>query len=134
MDRMEEALKAACWIIDILPKRVPRLSPGQYRAVEQYYLKEPSIREKKVNLLLKLNCYYDFELQQENRQIHNPAPEMLAGLVGREYLNILVGQALIVVDHTDTYMTVFNADDELMALIRQLADSEGLFVWEGAVL
>ena len=131
MDIIEEALKATCWVIDILPKRVPRLSQGQYRAVEQYYLKEPSVREKQVNLLLKLNCYYDLELQQENRQIHNTAPELLAGLVGREYLNILVKKALIVIDHTDTYMTVFNADEELMALIRQLAESEGLFVWKG---
>lgn len=130
MDIIEERLKEAYWIIDILPKQVPMLSQGQYGSVEQYYLKDSSLRKKQLNILLKLNCYYDLVLLSNVGQIRNPEPEQLKSLVGEEYLNILIGKALIVIDHTDTYMTVYGADHELLDLIRQLASAEGLFVWQ----
>lgn len=130
MDIIEERLKEAYWIIDILPKQVPMLSQGQYGSVEQYYLKDSSLRKKQLNILLKLNCYYDLVLLSNVGQIRNPEPEQLKSLVGEEYLNMLIGKALIVIDHTDTYMTVYGADHELLDLIRQLALAEGLFVWQ----
>lgn len=130
MDIIEERLKEAYWIIDILPKQVPMLSQGQYGSVEQYYLKDSSLRKKQLNILLKLNCYYDLVLLSNVGQIRNPEPEQLKSLVGEEYLNMLIGKALIVIDHTDTYMTVYGADHELLDLIRQLASAEGLFVWQ----
>ena len=131
MDEIEEHLKKPYWIIDILPKQVPNLSPGQYSSVEQYFLKDHSMKQKKLNILLKLNCYYDILVQWEGGQEKNPTPEKLKSMVAKKYLNVLIGNSLIVVDHTDTYMTVYHADDELIALIRQLAVAEGLFVWKG---
>ena len=130
MDIIEESLKKPYWIVDILPKQVPERSPGQYGAVEQYYLKDAMLRYKQLNLLLKLNCYYDLIIHFDRGQIINPEPDFLKSAVGKEYLNILIGEALIVIDHTDTYMTVYGADCEMLNLIRQLAVSEGLFVWQ----
>lgn len=130
MDVIEAALEKQYWIIDILPKQVPRLSPGQYGAVEQYYLKDPSLRQKQFNIIMKLNCYYDIALQSATRQVRNPEPELLKSVIGTEYLDILIGETLIVIDHTDTFMTVYNVDRELLELIRQLAAAEGLFVWQ----
>lgn len=130
MDIIEELLEKPYWIIDILPKQVPRLSPGQYGIVEQYYLSDSSLRQKQFSILLKLNCYYDIALQSETRQIRNPEPEHLKAIVRTEYLIILVGEALIILDPTDTYLTVYNADHDLLELIRQLAIAEGLFVWQ----
>jgi len=130
MDEIEERLDKPYWIIDILPKRVPDLSPGQYGTIEQYFLKDHDLRQKKLNILLKLNCYYDILVQWEGGQVRNPEPERLKSMVGKKYLDVLIGEALIVSDHTDTYMTVFNADDELLELIRQLAAAEGMFVWK----
>lgn len=130
MDIIEECLKKPYWIVDILPKQVPERSPGQYGAVEQYYLKDAALRQKQLNLLLKLNCYYDLIIHFDRGQIRNPEPELMKTVVGKEYLDILIGGALIVIDHTDTYMTVFGADGELLDLIIQLAAAEGLFVWQ----
>ncbi len=36
MDKIEELLKTSYWSIDILPKQVPKNSPGQYFAVEVF--------------------------------------------------------------------------------------------------
>lgn len=130
MDIIDELLEKPYWIIDILPKQVPRLSPGQYGAVEQYYLKDPSLRQKQFNIITKLNCYYDIALQRETRLTRNPEPELLKSVIGTDYLNILIGETLIVIDHTDTYMTMYNADHDLLNLVRQLASAEGLFVWQ----
>ena len=130
MEIIEDYLEKPYWIIDILPKQVPERSPGQYGAVERYFRKKAALRRKQLNILLKLNCYYDLVLQRAGGQTTNPEPKLLKSVVGEEYLNVLVGGALIVVDHTDTYMTVYGADHELLELLSQPAAAEGLFVWQ----
>ena len=44
---IDELLETPYWIIDILPKQVPMDSPGQYFAVEEYYLSKKQIAEVK---------------------------------------------------------------------------------------
>ena len=132
MSRVEELLRMPCWIIDVLPERVPAESPGQYFSVEKYYLQDPALRQKQLNIILKLNCYYDLTLMAENQEIRNPAPAEWAGRIGRKYLSVQISKdALITADHTDTYMTVFTVDEEILMMIRKLAAAEGLFVWKG---
>lgn len=129
---IEELLKKPYWIIDILPKQVPADSAGQYFTVEEYYRKEPQIfviREKQLNVLLKLNCYQDLFVEELKKE--NPAPEELKEALQSRYLNILAGNALIVSDPGDTYMTLYGPEEELLSLIRILAAAEGLFVWKG---
>ena len=129
---METLLQSPYWIVDILPKQVPDRSPGQYFAVERHYLSEPqrsAIRQKQLNVLLKLNCYRDIAVDEVQK---NPAPEVLARLIRERRLNILAGGGLIVTDPDDTYMTVYNPDEQLLRLIRTLAAAEGLFVWRPA--
>ena len=43
---------------------------------------------------------------------------------------IRIGNALIVSDPDDTYLTVYNPDETLLALIGRTAAGEGLFVWQ----
>ena len=52
---IDKLLNTEYWIIDILPKRVPKDSPGQYFAVENHFLSEEidSIKKKHINLILK---------------------------------------------------------------------------------
>ena len=60
MKTIEELLQCPYWIIDILPSQVPQNSPGQYFAVEKYFLqwdRLEEIKQKHINLILKLNCY-----------------------------------------------------------------------------
>lgn len=131
MSKIDELLMKPYWIIDILPEQVPENSPGQYFAIEKYFLRDPDLRRKQTDLLLKLNCYSDLTLVRDEAEIKNPDPEKWPDLIGREYLNILIGDALITADNTDAYMTLFGPDEKLLKLIRKLAAAEGLFVWKG---
>jgi hypothetical protein len=43
---------------------------------------------------------------------------------------IPVENALLTFSGSDTYMTVYNASDELLGLVRALASGEGLYVFK----
>ena len=127
---IEELLNTPYWIIDILPKQVPAGSAGQYFAIEKY-LRETQlsdIKKKHVNLILKLNCYRDISLD-EDKEI-NISPEKIADAIHKRYVNIMVDDAMIVSEPEDTYLTIYNPDEDLLTLIRELASGEGMFVWK----
>ena len=127
---IEELLNTPYWIIDILPKQVPAGSAGQYFAIEKY-LRETQlsdIKKKHVNLILKLNCYRDISLD-EDKEV-NISPEQIADAIYKRYVNIMVDDAMIVSEPEDTYLTIYNPDEDLLTLIRELASGEGMFVWK----
>ncbi|WP_029199562.1 hypothetical protein [Oribacterium sp. NK2B42] len=126
---IEELLEKPYWIIDILPKQVPKDSPGQYFAIEDFFLKEQltEIKKKHIGVILKLNCYVDISIDGEK----NPAPERIRDIMMERYVYIMLGDSMILSEPDDTHMTLFNPDKELMDLIREISSSEGLFVWEG---
>ena len=128
MTKIEELLQTPYWIIDILPKQVPKDSPGQYFEIEKYLRAEQmaAIRQKHANVILKLNCYRDIELDGEK----NPKPVRIAEAVNERVIYIMTGGAMILSEPDDTHMTVFNPDEELLELIRDLASAEGMFVWK----
>ncbi len=83
-DRMESLLERQYWVVDMLPKQVPADGEGQYFKIEQYYLESPRkeiICEKYTNILIKLNCYYDFDILFDERWHNNPTPHFLAECV-----------------------------------------------------
>ena len=128
---IEELLQAPYWVIDILPRQVPKDSPGQYFAVERYYLSDPQlaeIKQKHIHVILKLNCYRDLSL--DDAPAINPPPERIAEEMRRRYLCIMVDDAMIVSEPDDVTMTVFNPNRELLELIEALASGEGLYVWQ----
>ena len=124
---IEELLEKPYWIMDILPKQVPKDSPGQYFAIEDFFLKEQltEIKKKHIGVILKLNCYVDISIDGEK----NPAPERIRDILMERYVYIMLGDSMILSEPDDTHMTVFNPDKELMDLIREISSSEGLFVW-----
>ena len=88
---IEELLEKPYWIIDILPKQVPKDSPGQYFAVEDFFLKEElsEIKKKHINVVLKLNCYMDITIDDDM----NPAPEQIRDkMLGRD-VYIMMGDS-----------------------------------------
>ena len=127
---IEELLEMPYWVIDILPKQVPEHGPGQYFKVEDYFLNSQldAIKQKLINVVLKLNCYADLSLEDEAEV--NPDPERIVAAIRSRYVNIRAGDALITSDKDDTCMAVFNADAQLLDLVQKLAASEGLFVWK----
>ena len=127
---IEELLNTPYWIIEILPKQVPAGSAGQYFAIEKY-LRETQlsdIKKKHVNLILKLNCYKDISLD-EDKEI-NISPEKIADAIHKRYVNIMVDDAMIVSEPEDTYLTIYNPDEDLLTLMKELASGEGMFVWK----
>ncbi len=128
MERMEELLNKPYWIVDILPERVPENNPGRYFTIEEYWRRNhlPEIRQKHLSLILKLNCYMELSMDGEV----NPPPERIRDRMTEQDVSILLGDALILSERGDTYLTVYNPDDRLLDLIRRLSAAEGLFVWQ----
>ena len=128
---IDELLETPYWIIDILPKQVPMDSPGQYFAVEEYYLSKKQIAEVKnrhIGLVLKLNCYRDLSLDEEAEI--NPPPGRIAEEMLKRHLCILTGDSMILSEPDDLSMTLYHPDEELLELVRVLAAGEGLYVWQ----
>ncbi len=132
----ERLLNKPYWVIDFLPEQVPEGSAGQYFAVENYYL-QPSrlaeIHRRFTDILLKLNCYYDYQvwLPGADRYADNPPPEELAAWIRTERKDLLIvlpgEEALITLNHDDLYMTVYNPSGTLRKRIGCLTAAEGLF-------
>ena len=128
---VEDLLQSSYWIIDILPSQVPEDSPGQFFSVEEYFLQGDRIEEikqKHIDLVLKLNCYRDISISDET--VVNPLPKHIADEMKKRYLYIMLGESMILSEPNDTHLTVFNPDSQLLELIRQIASGEGLFVWK----
>ena len=108
---IEELLQCSYWIIDILPSQVPENSPGQYFAVEKYFLKDKQlskIKQKHINLILKLNCYRDISIDEETEV--NPSVDYIAEQIKNRYLYIMTKDSMILSEPDETYLTVFNPD------------------------
>lgn len=128
---INELLQMPYWIIDILPEQVPEESAGQYFAVEKYYLDKDRlavIKEKHINVILRLNCYRNISIDEENAV--NPSPERIADEMRNRYLYIMLDDAMILSEPDDTHMTIFNPDEKLLTLVKAIAVGEGLFVWQ----
>ena len=142
MENVFELLEKPYWVVDILPKQVPKDSAGQYFKVEQYFLKRrPALCEKFVRVLLKLNCYLDMEVNEDGDSwTLNPAPEALEQAVSAYmnggptnamlYVFLRLEKTLIVIDWDSTNMTLYNPSETLLDLVRQLVMPEGLYLWK----
>ena len=137
-DIIENLLSKPYWLIDVLPKQVPAGSAGQYFKAERYFLSLlDEIRWKFARILIRLNCYYDLHVSMDGETwILNESPEDLTrrfeeSAASHSPLSVLIGSddALITFSGDDHYMTLYNPDEELLELVRQCAQAEGLFVW-----
>ncbi len=137
---IEELLQGPCMVADILPEQVPAEAGGQYAAVEQYYLQPKrlkKLRRKFARILLALNCYADMCVSWDAGEHweRNPDPETFVKKIlrfsGHDYLRVIfeADKVMIDLDHTDTYMTVYDPGHRFTERIGRLAAAEGLFLW-----
>ena len=133
-EKIDTLLQSPYWVIDILPEQVPKNSPGQYFDIENYFLEGErfsEIKQKHINVILKLNCYRKISIAGENT--FNPAPQYISDEMRKRYLYIMLDEAMILSEPDDTHLTVFNPDDKLLGLIKAIAAGEGLFVCRPSV-
>lgn len=137
---VERLLEAPYWVIDFLPKQVPQDSAGQFFAVEQYYLQEPQherLCRQFTDVVLKLNCYHDLLVSRNGGdEWLYPDPRMLDKWLTESlhngHLCVLIdeGASLITASGGSLCLTLYNPSDELLGLVRQLATSVGLHLWQ----
>lgn len=133
---VEELLEKPYRVVDFLPEQVPEGSAGQFFAVEKYYMnpeRMKGFRRKFADILLKLNCYYNFSVCEAQGDVFtaNPNPEWLEGKVlGNADLCVLLPEeeTLVTLYRDDLYMTVYNACGSVLKRLEQLAEAEELFV------
>ena len=138
-ERIERLLSSPCHVIDLLPHRVMRGSDGKFFEVEKYYLEgsgAEELRKKFADVLLKLNCFYGFEVfvNYADEGIANPDPERLSDMIVRDRVPVSVlllsEDVLITLEGDDTHMTVYNASGDVTELLCGLASANGLFLWK----
>ena len=129
-----------CWIVDLLPERVPREAGGQYFAVDRYF-RQPERRgtlyRRFAELLLRLNCYSDLAVSFDGGDSWelNPEPEALADRLtgvaeGGFFRGVFPAEGVMVeLDHGDTYLSFFDPEVKLLARLRKLAPAAGFCIW-----
>lgn len=130
-------LEKPCYIIDFLPQQVPKDCGGQFFKVENYLLnnyEHYGLRDKYIRIILKLMCYYPVSVHW-GEWIEQPAPEQVAEIIDKIMDNHSAGfnmlfpdkDALIQFEWDCMNLSVYNSDEEMRELLKQIAWSEGMF-------
>lgn len=73
LNTIETLLSKPCYVIDFLPERVPKEADGHYFDIESYLLnneKHLEFKNKYVNIIFKLMCYYRATILREEWHSH----------------------------------------------------------------
>ena len=140
---VDDLLERPYVIVDFIPQQVPEDSDGQYFNLEDFLLRRPSyFGTKFFDLLLKLNCYYSLESSADGELwTFNPEPSALERSVhaclargtvetSMLYVCFLNRTVLVVLERDCSSLTVYNPTPEFVEMLRVLAASVGLFVWQ----
>lgn len=133
-DRIERLLETPCWVIDVLPSQVPTDSGERFFAAEGLLLE--GLRQKFADVLLKLSCYYGFEVHcgEEGSARVGVEPSELMDRVLRndEHLSVAIPSedALISIPTDSTCMVLHNPASSLLEQVKAIALASGLFVWQ----
>lgn len=138
MDQIEALLKKQCYIIDILPKKVPADSKGSFFDVEAYFSdhnRQYAFQNKFTAIILKLMCYYPIAVfsYDNYRLIRYPSPQTVVDLIAhtKNTLGILFGEnTLFLFEKDGLNISVYNPNHDMQELITSLAQAEGLFWWK----
>ena len=129
------SVKKQCYIIDILPKKVPADSKGSFFDVEAYFLdhnRQYVFQNKFTAIILKLMCYYPIAVfsYDNYRLIRYPSPQTVVDLIAhaKNTLGILFGEnTLFLFEKDGLNISVYNPNHDMQELITSLAQAEGLF-------
>ena len=144
METIDRLLEKSCYVIDFIPTQVPKELKGQFFEVEKYLLNHMarySLLERYINIILKLMCYHQVSVFRDGAWTKQPSVDAVVEFVEEtiqnpsNVLNILFSEkdALLVVDGDCLHMTIYNPDEEMCILLKDIVASEGMFFrksWE----
>ena len=130
VEKIEKLLETECWIIDVLPRRVSKTRAKQYSDLEKMFLHSEELVKKHYNIILKLNCYYKLKMvAYSGEDLGDADPEKLLKYIGHKPVYLLLANSLLSLDPDDMHMTLYNPTNAILALMKKIASSEGMFVW-----
>ena len=142
METINRLLNKEYYIIDYLPVQVPKNSKGQFFEVESYLLSNMErygLPDRFIGIILKVMCYYRTSVLITEEWIEQPSPDLIVGFVERIMqnhsgaMNVFLPEkdVLLVVDGDCLHITVYNPDEEMCNLMKNIAASEGMFFRKG---
>lgn len=137
MNDINRLLEMPCYIIDFLPRQVPKDCGEQFFKVENYLLnnyERYGLRDKYIRIILKLMCYYRV-LVHWGEWIEQPTPEQVAEIIDKimynhsGWMDMLFPDkdALLQFEWDCMNLSIYNPDKEMCELLKQIAQSEGMF-------
>ena len=137
MNRIDNLLEKSCYIMGFLPEQVNEKTGGQFFDVENFLINSDRytvFMEKFESIILKLMCYYHTSIYW-NTWVDYPQPEKVAEITSEMsehhsgILNVLFPQenTLLVFEWGDLNLSVYNPSEQVQAIMKKLASSEGLF-------
>ena len=141
MKIVDRLLETPCYIIDFLPRQVPKDYGDQFFKVEDFILSQPDrygLKYRFTRIILKAMCYYPVSVHW-GEWIEQPTPaqvvEIIDTIIDKHSgdLNMLFTSkdALLQFSWDSLNMSVYNPDEEMCLLFEQIASSEGVF-WRKA--
>lgn len=141
MKIVDRLLETPCYIIDFLPRQVPKDYGDQFFKVEDIILSQPDrygLKYRFTRIILKAMCYYPVSVHW-GEWIEQPTPaqvvEIIDTIIDKHSgdLNMLFTSkdALLQFSWDSLNMSVYNPDEEMCSLFEQIVFSEGLF-WRKA--
>ena len=135
---VEELLKAECYVIDFLPKKVSEEYIERFLEIEEYFFHGSEwnrIKDSFIRILLKLQCYCSFKFYNEKWYAELSIKE-LADMLNNvllscnDYMNMLSieKRLLICVEGSVLNISVYNATSDMLALLSELATAERLYI------
>jgi len=130
-NEIENLLETPSWIIDVLPRRVSKARAKQYSNLEKVLLHSEELIKKHYNIILKLNCYYELKtVDCDGKELGDPNPDILSKYVGRKPMYLYFANSLITTDPDDMHMVLYNPSNVILSIVKQIATSEGMFLWK----
>lgn len=137
MEIVDRLLEKPCYIIDFLPRQVPKDCGGQFFEVDGYLLNHCDrfgLRDRFIRIVLKVMCYYPVSVYW-GEWVEQPTPEQIVEMIDTviekhsEDLNMLfTGKEVLIQFGWDSLcISVYNPDEEMYKLLEQIAISEGMF-------
>ena len=141
MQTVDRFFKTPCYVIDFLPKQVPKDCGGQFFEVEDYLLNNDGrygFRDRCIRIILKVMCYYPISVYW-SEWMEQPTPEFVVKIMDTikenhsSDVNILFTSkdALLKFEWDCLNICIYNPDEEMCVLFEQIAASEGMF-WRKA--